>query len=122
MSITPDETRQISTTRCSGCGKELHVNQKAIVFDAMADAPLLLGDCCADRVIGALIQDAADALSKHSNTYPSYWITQTNPERMRRVADKARQISDEYHDAILGLNDLGGCSGNPDKTPGSEQD
>lgn len=116
MSITPDETRQVLNTRCSGCGNELHVNQRAIWFDAMADTPLLLGDCCADRVIGALIQDYADALSEHGNTWPSYWITQVTPERMNRVADKAEVISKVCREAITGLHFFESRSHNSHKT------
>ena len=71
MSITPDETRKIEVTNCSGCGAALHVNQRAIWFDAMAEHPLLLGDCCADRVLGALIRDYSEVLTKHCAAYPS---------------------------------------------------
>lgn len=116
MSITPDETRQVLDTRCSGCGNELHVNQRAIWFDAMAYTPLLLGDCCADRVIGALIQDLADALTKHSSTWPSHWITQAYAGRMNSVADKAEVISKAYREAITGLRFFENRPDNSQKT------
>lgn len=103
MSITPDENRPLSATRCSGCGKELHVNQRAVYFDAMAEAHLLLGDCCADRVLGALIQDYAMALKNHSTTWPSHWITRLYPARMTSVAEAAATISEEYREAIPGI-------------------
>jgi hypothetical protein len=112
MRITPDETRGITNTRCSGCGSELHVNQQAIWFDAMVSNPLLLGDCCADRVLGALNQDYAEALTRRSNTWPSYWITQATPHRMTRVAEKAKVISEAYLNAIPGLHFCSPRSGN----------
>lgn len=103
MSITPDETSDIKVTTCSGCGTPLHVNNRSIFFDAMAEHPLLLGDCCADKVLGALIQDYSEVLTKHCSTWPSYWITQHYEERMAAVAKAAKIISDVYTDAISGL-------------------
>ena len=103
MSITPDETRDMKVTNCSGCGATLHINQRSIWFDGMSEHSLLLGDCCADRVLGALIQDYSEALTKHCATWPSYWITQHCAQRMIKVSKAAKVISDEYKNATLGL-------------------
>ena len=107
MAITPDPTQKPRTSICSGCGKTLGPNDQMIWFDAMADkSTLALGNCCADRVIGALIQDFAKALNKHSPTWPSHWITQGQRWRVEAVARAAGDISREYIEAIEGLGYL----------------
>jgi hypothetical protein len=103
MSLLPDETRHIPKPMCSGCGAHLHCNQRAIYFDEMAGNALLIGDCCADRVLGALIQDYSTALSNYSHCWPSHWITRYCAHRMAKVAQAAKVISDEYTNAIPGL-------------------
>lgn len=96
MAITPNINRPLTTTRCSGCGKQLHILQQAIWFDAMAEHPLLLGDCCADKVLGVLIQDYSKALTDHSPEWPSYWITELSERRMTAIANASKVISEVY--------------------------
>jgi len=67
MSTTPDPTRNIGESCCSKCGKLLLVNESAIVYtDMRNDTPLVLGNCCADLVIGSLIQDSAKKYATRS--------------------------------------------------------
>jgi hypothetical protein len=95
MSTTPDPTRDIGDSCCSKCGKLLLVNDSAIVYTDMRNhIPLVLGNCCADLVIGSLIQDFAQKI--HSEIAMGYWINQRVPGRMRRLVDAAKQIAHEY--------------------------
>lgn len=99
MSTTPDPTRNIGDSRCSKCGKLLLVNDSAIVYtDMRNDMPLVLGNCCADLVIGSLIQDFAKNI--HNETAMGYWINQRGLARMRRIAHTAKQIAHEYELAL----------------------
>lgn len=99
MSTTPDPTRNIGDSCCSKCGKLLLVNDSAIVYtDMRNDVPLVLGNCCADRVIGALIQDLAKCISCEFTS--GYWIDHRNTGRLTRVADAARQITHHYELSI----------------------
>ena len=95
MSTTPDPTRDIGDSCCSKCGTLLLVNDSAIVHTDMHDgSPLVLGNCCADLVIGSLIQDFAQNIN--SEPAMGYWINQRNPARMRRIVDTAKQIAHVY--------------------------
>jgi hypothetical protein len=97
MSITPDYLRNIKDSNCSCCGKAIGVNQRAILYDRMANnSILLIGDCCADRLIGSLLQDYATALTKYSSTYPSHWINNSPKFRLENISAAAQTISDEY--------------------------
>jgi len=95
MSTTPGPTRDIGDSCCSKCGTLLLVNDSAIVHTDMRDgSPLVLGNCCADLVIGSLIQDFAQTIS--SEPAMGYWINQRNPARMRSIVDTAKQIAHVY--------------------------
>lgn len=99
MSTTPDPTREIGDSCCSKCGTLLLVNDSAIVHTDMRDgSPLALGNCCADLVIGSLIQDFARNI--RNEIAIGYWINQRYPGRMRRIADTANQIAHEYELAL----------------------
>ena len=99
MSTTPDHTRNIGESCCSKCGKLLLVNDSANVYaDMRNDMPLVLGNCCADLVIGSLIQDSAKKI--RNEIAMSYWINQRGLARMRRIAHAARQIAHEYELAL----------------------
>ena len=58
------------------------------------DVPLVLGNCCADLVIGALIQDLAKCVS-HELT-AGYWIDTRNTGRLKRVANASKQVTHYY--------------------------
>lgn len=95
MSATPDPTRDIGDSCCSKCGTLLLVNDSAIVHTDMRDSsPLVLGNCCADLVIGSLIQDFAQNIS--SEPAMGYWINQRNPARMKSMVETAKQIAHMY--------------------------
>lgn len=95
MSTTPDPTRNIGDSCCSKCGKLLLVNDSAIVYtDMRNDVPLVLGNCCADLVIGSLMQDFAMNISNETAT--GYWINQQGLERMVRLVGAAKQIAYQY--------------------------
>ena len=99
MSSTPDPTRDIGDSCCSKCGTLLLVNDSAIVHTDMRDgSPLVLGNCCADLVIGSLIQDFAQNIS--SEPAMGYWINQRHLGRLKRIADTAKQIAHEYELAL----------------------
>jgi hypothetical protein len=99
MSTTPDPTRNIGDSCCSKCGKLLLVNDSAIVYtDMRNDMPLVLGNCCADLVIGSLIQDFAENI--RNEIAMGYWINHRHPARMRRIAHTAKQIVHEYELAL----------------------
>ena len=99
MSTTPDPTRNIGDSCCSKCGKLLLVNDSAIVYtDTHNDMPLVLGNCCADLVIGSLIQDFARNI--RNEIAMGYWINQRGLARMRRIAHAAKQIAHEYELAL----------------------
>jgi len=99
MSTTPDTTRKIGDSCCSKCGKLLLVNDSAIVYtDIRNDMPLVLGNCCADLVIGSLIQDFAKNI--RNEIAMGYWINQRMPARLRRIALSAKQIAHEYELAL----------------------
>jgi hypothetical protein len=96
MSITPDMTRHVKNPICSKCGQFLYVNNQAIIHEQMHDGKtLVIGDCCADLFIGALIQDFSDALTKHSVSIPSNWLT-SYPVRAKRIISALRNIADAY--------------------------
>jgi|GEM_PF-3073476 len=104
MTITPDFALYIKTSECSCCGGKLSVNDMAIFYDQMANGiELLIGTCCADRLLGSLIQDFADALDNRSFVWPSYWIRVPDEHRMIRIAEAAKNISAIYRDATKGL-------------------
>jgi len=95
MSTTPDPTRNIGDSCCSKCGKLLLVNDSAIVYtDMRNDVPLVLGNCCADLVIGSLIQDFAEKIGNGNAI--GYWINQHSPERLGRLVNTAKQIAHQY--------------------------
>lgn len=95
MSTTPDPTRNIGDSCCSKCGKLLLVNDSAIVYTGMRnDVPLVLGNCCADLVIGSLIQDFAKKIG--NEIAMGYWINQRMPARLRHIVDAAKQIAHQY--------------------------
>lgn len=102
MSITPDHTRKIKDSNCSCCGKIIGVNQQAVLYDAMANnSILLIGDCCADRLIGSLLQDYATALTKYSSTYPSHWINNSPKYRLKNMSAAAQTISEAYKSFLV---------------------
>ncbi len=95
MSTTPDPTREIGDSCCSKCGKLLLVNDSAIVHTDMREGcSLVLGNCCADLVIGSLVQDFAQEIS--SGTAMGYWINQRLPARMRRLIDASKKMARQY--------------------------
>lgn len=95
MSTTPDPTRNIGDSCCSKCGKLLLVNDSAIVYtDMRNDVPLILGNCCADLVLGSLIQDYSEKIG--NEIAMGYWINQRGPERMGRLVVAAKQIAHQY--------------------------
>ena len=97
MSITPDRTRKIKDSNCSRCGKAIGVNQQAIIYDDMANnSILLIGECCADRLIGSLLQDFSRAITECSSTYPSNWINYSPTYRLENMSAAAQTISDQY--------------------------
>jgi hypothetical protein len=107
MSTTPDPTRNIGNSCCSKCGKLLLVNDSAIVYtDISNNMPLVLGNCCADLVIGSLIQDFAKNI--RNEIAVGYWINQRDLARMKRIACAAKQIAHEYELALdLGSQRIG---------------
>jgi hypothetical protein len=71
------------------------VNDSAIVYTNMRnDVPLVLGNCCADLVIGSLIQDFAKKIG--NEIAMGYWINQRNPKRFGHLVDAAKQIARQY--------------------------
>ena len=99
MSTTPDPTRDIGDSLCSKCGKLLLVNNSAIVYTDMRNGvPLVLGNCCADLVIGSLIQDYAKKISNEIAV--GYWINQRVPARLNRLVDAAKQIAHQYESSL----------------------
>ena len=95
MSTTPDPTRNIGDSCCSKCGKLLLVNDSAIVYtDMRNDVSLVLGNCCADLVIGSLIQDFAKKIG--NEIAMGYWINQRMPARLRCLVNSAKQIAHQY--------------------------
>jgi hypothetical protein len=95
MSSTPDHTRNIGDACCSKCGRLLLVNDSAITHTDMSNnAPLVLGNCCADLVIGSLIQDYATKIGNEIAL--GYWINQRTPARLRRIVDAAKNIAYQY--------------------------
>lgn len=95
MSTTPDPTRNIGDSCCSKCGKLLLVNDSAIVHTDMRDgSPLILGNCCADLVIGSLIQDFAKQIG--NEIAMGYWINQRMPARLGCLISAAKQIRNQY--------------------------
>jgi hypothetical protein len=95
MSTTPDPTRDIGNSCCAKCAKLLLVNDSAIVHTDMRDgSPLVLGNCCADIVIGSLIQDFAKKIG--NEIAMGFWINQRTPARLRCLVNAARQIAHQY--------------------------
>jgi len=95
MSITPNPTRNIGDSCCSHCGHLLLVNDQAIVFDWMSNSnPLVLGTCCADLVLGSLIQDYATLLK--SEFCAGHWIKRQASGRIVRVADALERVLRAY--------------------------
>lgn len=103
MSTTPDPTRNIGDSCCSKCGELLLVNDSAIVYtDMRNDVPLVLGNCCADLVLGSLIQDYAQKIG--NEIAMGYWI-KSSADRRQRVADAARKVAQRYEvDIDYGVN------------------
>ncbi len=94
MSLTPDATRPIANSRCSKCGALLLVNNKAIVHEGMNNKnPLILGTCCTDLVLGALIQDYANAIC--GSHFEGEWI-KSNPYRRERISRAAKELEMAY--------------------------
>jgi len=60
--------------------------------------PLVLGNCCADLVIGSLIQDYAKKISNEIAV--GYWINQRVPARLKRLVDAAKQIAHQYESSL----------------------
>lgn len=101
MSITPNITRPIENPICWKCGQFLHVNNQAIVHEHMHDGqPLVIGDCCADLIFGALIQDFRDALTIYSFATPSHWIKTGNKTRAQRIISALHDIAMQYECSI----------------------
>lgn len=95
MSTTPDPIRNIGDSCCSKCGKLLLVKDSAILYtDMRNNVPLVLGNCCADLVIGSLIQDYAKKISNEIAL--GYWINQRNTERFGHLVHAAKQIAHQY--------------------------
>lgn len=100
MSITPDKTRLVKIPICSKCGQLLYVDKQAIIHDQMHDGEtLIIGNCCADLFVGALIQDFSNAITKHSVSVPSHWLT-SSPERAKKIVAAIQNIADAYEDLI----------------------
>lgn len=95
MSITPNPTREIGNSCCSKCGRLLLVNDQAIVYEGMFNGdPLILATCCADLVLGSLVQDFADVLKKQ--TFSGHWLTKQHRSRFSRIADALESLSKIY--------------------------
>jgi hypothetical protein len=95
MSITPDSTREIGDSCCSKCGRLLLVNDQAIVHEHMRDgATFVLGTCCADTFMGAVLQDFAVLLSRQSSM--GELLSTSSVLRLKRVCEAAQVISHEY--------------------------
>lgn len=95
MSITPDSTREIGDSWCSKCGLLLLVNDQAIVHEHMRDgATFVLGTCCADIFMGAVLQDFAALLSRQSSM--GELVSTSSVLRLKRVREAAQVVSHEY--------------------------
>lgn len=95
MAITPDPTRDIGDSLCSKCGRLLLVNDQALIFEGMRDgSSFVLGNCCADFFVGAVLQDYAVLLKRQSCM--GYLIRLNNTIRLKRVSEAAKVISREY--------------------------
>lgn len=95
MSITPNPTREIGDSCCSKCGRLLLVNDQAIVHEDMANGkPLVFGTCCADRVLGSLIQDYAAVLQ--TEIFAGHWIKRQVRGGFSRVADALEKVLKAY--------------------------
>jgi len=60
-------------TKCSGCSRQLTITDRAIVYDAVKP-PLILGTCCFERAMGAVIQDWARTTDEDFGFY-SPWAS-----------------------------------------------
>lgn len=95
MSLTPDPTRKIIDSRCSKCGRQLLINDSAIIYEGMREGnSLVLGSCCADEVIGSLIQDFSLALK--NEIYVGHWVTHLNRTRLNRIIEASESIRGSY--------------------------
>ena len=95
MSLTPDPTRQIDDSHCSKCGRQLLVNDAAIVYEGMRGGnSLVLASCCADEVIGSLIQDFSLALK--NEIYVGHWVANVNRSRLNRIIEASESIRGTY--------------------------
>lgn len=95
MSVTPNPTREIGDSCCSKCGRLLLVNDQAIVYEGMSNGdPLILATCCADLVLGSLIQDYADVLKKQ--IFIGHWLPRQQRSRFSRIADALEIVSEIY--------------------------
>lgn len=95
MSITPNSTREIGDSCCSKCGHLLLVNDQAIVHEGMANGqPLVFGTCCADLVLGSLIQDYARVLK--AEIFAGHWIKRQVRDRLSRIADALEKVLKAY--------------------------
>jgi hypothetical protein len=91
MSLLTDSTYSPSLIRCTSCCRPLSRRDKAICYDGTMP-PILLGECCAETVITALLVDFATVIDL-DEAFPSPWIHLRNP---RQQADAAREIYDCY--------------------------
>jgi hypothetical protein len=114
MALTPDETRSLTSTKCLVCETHIPVNRQAIIYESRHTGETqLIGDCCADEYLGAVMQDYANALTKPQHagwSFPSYWIT-SDENRARRIVEALRRIADAYERAILGFTYRSGGKG-----------
>ena len=99
MAVTPDPTRDIGSSCCSKCGRLLLVNDQALIHEDMSDGtPLVIGNCCADRVIGAVMQDYADMIKRQ--IFMNYLIKPQSAKRLERVLAALTIISQEYQSVL----------------------
>lgn len=95
MSITPNPTREVGDSCCSKCGRLLLVNDQAIVHEGMANGkPLVFATCCADLVLGSLIQDYARVLK--AEIFAGHWIKRQVRDRLSRIADALEKVLKQY--------------------------
>ena len=73
MALFPDTSFPLSMTKCSGCSRQLTITDRAIVYDAVKP-PLILGTCCFERAMGAVIQDWARTTDEDFGFY-SPWAS-----------------------------------------------
>lgn len=95
MSITPDPTRDSRDSCCTKCGRLLLVNDQAITHDQMRNGEtFVLGNCCTDLFIGALLQDFAALLKRQ--VFVGQLLNSSSAERLARIEKAANEISHQY--------------------------